>query len=360
MTELLEYDLGFYDNPEELNVVLPKPLHTLLSHRSGLSEQTIHAMTLESFSPFSLDSLDEDFSDFHAYVYDYSILLPSNNHKKNQPKLRWKPWLKQPITLSRACPHCINDHEGIITLSWYLPVMLSCQKHQCFLQPCSTALGQYVYWSEETETLNLPVSSAVMKMDHYTWSAITTGQVKLPRRTIHAGVWFRLLRTLLNELHMPLSYSKRVYTETVVPLWNSLSLEPRSGMSSWKEYEHLSFKRQQETLMVAAQAIEWMENKTIAPKGNASYLFLSEPIFAEDLLSLGQKSDNISETEPECSIWKKVTDSLNVVLDMARRDPIEAQNLRKACLFGRTDSEKIQEINQLLIECSIPSEFLDT
>ena len=42
-------------------------------------------------------------------------------------------------------------------------------------------------------------------MDRLTYQGLTTGLVTLPRRAVHAGVWFRLLRTLLDELSMPLS-----------------------------------------------------------------------------------------------------------------------------------------------------------
>ncbi|WNF25328.1 hypothetical protein RI138_00110 [Streptomyces sp. C11-1] len=36
--------------------------------------------------------------------------------------------------------------------------------------------------------------------DRYTHQALTTGRVDLPGRAVHAGVWFRLLRSLLNEV----------------------------------------------------------------------------------------------------------------------------------------------------------------
>ena len=42
-------------------------------------------------------------------------------------------------------------------------------------------------------------SDAIAAMDQRTWQALTTGHLELPRRRIHAGLWFRLLRALLDE-----------------------------------------------------------------------------------------------------------------------------------------------------------------
>ncbi|MFL6115733.1 MAG: hypothetical protein ACJ786_30955 [Catenulispora sp.] len=39
-------------------------------------------------------------------------------------------------------------------------------------------------------------------LDRYTHDALTTGRVELPGRSVHAGVWFRLLRSLLDELSL--------------------------------------------------------------------------------------------------------------------------------------------------------------
>lgn len=42
-------------------------------------------------------------------------------------------------------------------------------------------------------------------LDRYTAQALTTGQVTLPGRTVHAGAWFRLLRSLLDEVSLALT-----------------------------------------------------------------------------------------------------------------------------------------------------------
>ena len=64
--------------------------------------------------------------------------------------------------------------------------------------------GQFFGW-EKPDANPRTASKAIATMDRRTWQALTTGYVELPRRRIHAGLWFRLLRTLLDELNTPLS-----------------------------------------------------------------------------------------------------------------------------------------------------------
>ncbi|MCT1464718.1 hypothetical protein [Corynebacterium sanguinis] len=45
-----------------------------------------------------------------------------------------------------------------------------------------------------------PDDHPVSVMDERTWQALTIGYVDLPRRRVHAGIWFRLLRTIIDEL----------------------------------------------------------------------------------------------------------------------------------------------------------------
>ena len=58
---------------------------------------------------------------------------------------------------------------------------------------------------DDQHLLDVPASEPVAVMDRRTHEGITTGTVTLPRRSVHVGVWFRLLRTLLDEVNTPTS-----------------------------------------------------------------------------------------------------------------------------------------------------------
>ncbi|HIB4683795.1 TPA: TniQ family protein, partial [Klebsiella pneumoniae] len=107
--------------------------------------------------------------------------------------------------INRACPLCLSDPENqAVLLAWKLPLMLSCPLHGCWLESYWGVPGRFLGW-ENADAEPRTASDAIAAMDQRTWQALTTGHVELPRRRIHAGLWFRLLRTLLDELNTPLS-----------------------------------------------------------------------------------------------------------------------------------------------------------
>ena len=192
-------------------------------------------------------------------------------------------------------------------------------------------------------------------MDQRTWSAITTGQVKLPNRTVHCGVWFRLLRTMLDELHVAVSSLNKFYANMISEIWTSLNLEPRAGQKIWCPYELLSFEKQKKTLIAAATAMEKIENRTIIPNGRDTYLFLPEPLSDYELLSY-----SIPASKNVDSSWKKLHEMINNLLNTAKQNQSEAISLRNFLLFGKSDSESIQKVENILLDAGVPIEFLVT
>lgn len=354
--DLLKYDLGFYGDSNTLTISVPSELLASLSNRTGVDKQIIRALTLESWKPLLFNDIAQKDSDFESYVHQYSLLLPLSKRKKYLPKSLWKPWSPNSLDASKACPECIKIKPvDAMSLAWYLPLMLSCPIHQCMLRQCYSYQGRHAYWTKESDLL-LSYSSAINTMDQRTWSALTTGQVVLPRRTIHGGIWLRLLRTLLDELHIPIPYASALYGD-IANIWESLGLEARCGLRRWQPYEILPTQTQQLTLLAAATAIEQIENGTITPPGEQSYLFLPEPIDSEDLPSYPEKAHHYPLVKSNL-LWGKAFDSLNKLIELSKNDADEAKNFRDFILFGKVDFESIQKANQSMIELGIPSEFL--
>ena len=203
--ELLRYDFGYDVSAYDLDLNPPITLLENIKHRSNLSLDEIHQMTFRSWVPFIIDHLETDSNVFETYILQYPVLLPFKSHP-SFALTNWRPWISSSPTL-RACQFCIkSDSKIIIRLAWKLPVMLSCPLHKCRLQPCIKPSSNYLYWEEE-KRMDWPVTKETLAMDIRTWQALTTGKVDLPCRSIHAGVWFRFLRNLLNELTLPLSHT---------------------------------------------------------------------------------------------------------------------------------------------------------
>lgn len=357
---LLIHDLGFHGNPNDLYVNIPNGLLSLLSSRTGFSEQNIRALTLSSWTPLLYDRLDVGEDCFESYVRQYSLLLPIKIRGKFQPRHPWRPWLSnEEITISKACPVCVsNEPIGVTLLAWCLPIMLSCPVHQCLLRQCYTYQGCYLCWKEEHDPL-FSFSTQINSMDQRTWSALTTGQVRLPRRTIHGGVWLRLLRTLIDELHIPASLSSpSPHAKKIINLWESLGLVPRGGAKRWYPYELLPEAIQQNTLLAAATVISQIEQGQITPPGSEVALFLPERVEANDLPSHPpQKPHADSKLKSESALLSFVQ-HCDKVIEIAKTDPNMAMRLRSLMLIGKNDNESIQKVDKLLIDGGIPKEFI--
>ncbi|MBN0322084.1 transposase, partial [Pseudomonas aeruginosa] len=89
--------------------------------------------------------------------------------------------------------------------------------------------GRYLQW-EIADAAPRPADDAIACMDRRTWQALTTGFVELPRRRVHAGLWFRLLRTLLDELNTPLSHCGSC-SASIRHVWERCGHPLRAGQS---------------------------------------------------------------------------------------------------------------------------------
>ncbi len=130
-------------------------------------------------------------------------------------------------------------------------------------------------WESVSRELRL-ASAPISAMDRRTWQAFTTGYVELPRRRVHAGLWFRLLRTLLDELNTPISLCGS-YGGTIRYVWERCGQLLRAGQSLWHPYEILEERVQLQMLEAAATAIELIESNILNPGGEFAGLFVQEP-----------------------------------------------------------------------------------
>jgi TniQ len=145
----------------------------------------------------------------------------------------------------------LADDPAAADLDWDPPaVMTSCAGHGCRLKPeldvAFTALAGQVPPE--------PAAAHAAAMDRRTDQGLTTGLVTMPRRAVHAGVWFRLLRTLLDELSMPLSRVGARSGRALERIWRATGRPVRAGLKVWRPFERLDWPRQEAMLEAAAGA----------------------------------------------------------------------------------------------------------
>ena len=347
---LLENDLG-HGQVDDPDTAPPMSLLTVLSERSGIELDRLRCMTYAGWVPWLLDSLDERLpAALETYAFQFSVLLSKRN-RKTRSFTGWRAWLPgQPIR--RACPLCLNDPANqAVLLAWKLPLMLSCPLHGCWLESYWGVPGHFLGW-ENADAAPRMASEAIAAMDHRTWQALTTGYVELPRRRVHAGLWFRLLRTLLDELNTPLSQCGTC-AGNIRYVWERCGHPLRAGQSLWRPHEILDPAVQLQMLEAAATAIDLIESKMLSPRGEQAALFLAEPQtgFTNGLPTVERKQEPVN-------YWQKAVKAIDEAIVEARHNPEMAHSLFALASFARRDPESLERLRVTFAEVGIPREFL--
>eukprot|EP01012_Entosiphon_sulcatum_P017285 TRINITY_DN22078_c0_g1_i1.p1 TRINITY_DN22078_c0_g1~~TRINITY_DN22078_c0_g1_i1.p1 ORF type:complete len:372 (+),score=27.12 TRINITY_DN22078_c0_g1_i1:444-1559(+) len=347
MSELLKHDLG-HDQADDLDTAPPLALLMRLRHRSGIDLDQLRCMSFAGWVPWLLDSLDEQLTEaLRTYALQFSVLLPRNDQRPRLIKY-WRAWL--PIwPIHRACPLCLDDSaDQALLLMWKLPLMLSCPLHGCWLENYRGAPGQFSSW-EDVDCAPREASDAIMEMDRRTWQALTAGYVDMPRRRIHAGVWFRLLRTIIEELNTPLSQCDG-YAENIRNVWADIGQPLRAGQRIWRRFEHLGVNIQLRMLEAAAAAIQMLGDQMLATCGEEAKLFWPEPKTA---------FTNGFELEQEQQYSGPIMESVIGAIVDAQHNPDTARLLFSVVAYGyREDPARVREMRTLFDELGIPREFL--
>ena len=347
--ELLVHDLG-HCQLDELDTAPPPSLLTVLALRSGVEFERLRRMSLAGWVPWLLDSLDDSVpAALETYAFQCSVLLPK---RKARSITRWRAWLpSQPIR--RACPLCLDDTTNqAMLLVWQLPLMLSCPQHGCWLASYWGLPGRYLQW-EKADAAPHPANEAIACMDRRTWQALTTGFVELPRRRIHAGLWFRLLRTLLDELNTPLSHCCSGSADSIRQVWEHCGHPLRAGQSLWRPFEILDPAVQLQMLEAAATAITLIESKALPARGEQAVLFQTEPHagFTNGLSVKVPKPESVN-------YWQRAAQAIEEAIIEARYNPETARSLFALASCGRRDPESLERLRDTFAKEGIPPEFL--
>ncbi len=348
VSDLLEHDLG-HGQVDDLDTAPPLSLLTVLSQRSGVEYERLRGMSLAGWVPWLLDSLDDSVpAALETYAFQCSVLLPK---RKARSITRWRAWLpSQPIR--RACPLCLSDPANqAVLLVWQLPLMLSCPQHGCWLAAYWGQPGRHLQW-ENAEAAPGLANEAIASMDRRTWQALTTGFVELPRWRIHAGLWFRLLRTLLDELNTPLSHCGGS-AGNIRQVWEQCGHPLRAGQSLWRPFEVLAPAVQLQMLEAAATAIALIESRALLPRGDHAALFLVEPQtgFTSGLPEKKPKPEPVNH-------WQRAAQAIDEAIIEARHNPETARSLFALASYGRRDPESLDRLRLTFVQEGIPLEFL--
>ena len=188
-------------------------------------------------------------------------------------------------------------------------------------------------------------------MDRLTWEGVTTGIVTLPGRAVHAGVWLRLLRTLLDEVSLAPDRVSDQSAATLAAIWEAAGWPARGGLAVWRPYERLGSRLQQAMTEAAATALRLAADGEITARGTLGRCLAPEP--------------HREVYEGDRAAWeraqarKREQAELRAMLDRARHDPATARKVLQAFTIGvRTIDGFYRERRFVTGILGIPDEFL--
>lgn len=343
---------------QTLDLDPPPWLLPALAERTGVPLDQLRQLTIAGWVPWLLDSLDPEpvpGAAFDTYVRQDSVLLTTKERPGRQVP-GWRAWLptdpKRGL-LRRACPTCQStapDSTFGLTLMSQLPLTLSCPQHRCHLEPAFGGLGAFAAW-EKPDTRAHPAPAVVVAMDARTHQGLRTGAVPLPRRPVHVGVWFRLLRTLIDELSTPVSALRTGSRRTMKRIWEMTGQPPRAGITGpWRPYEALLWPQQQRFLEAAATALYRIEAGEATAHGTLAPLLTPAP-----------RRHVPTGTPPPPrgrDYWQAARDAMDQAVALARDDPAAARQLLTTLTALTRSETAFERVRDDLIALGILADHL--
>jgi hypothetical protein len=333
---------------DDLDFDPPAGILQALAERTGVDPGVVRLTTIAGWVPWLADTLDptEGQGVFDTYVRQGSVLLaPGEAGRSTVP--HWLPWMpvhdQQWRTDPLACPACVADPARGTSLLGMLPIMTTCGEHGCRLQ---TEVAVRLAALDPDPEPPPPVPGPVVAMDRLTFEGLTTGTVTLPGRPVHVGVWFRLLRTLLDEVSIAASRISARSAATLAKVWEATGRPPRGGLIVWRPYERLDLPLQQVMLEAAATTLRLAAVGEITARGTFVCCLAPEP------------HRDVYEGDRQAWEQKQVQAEIQMLIDRARDDPGTARRLLEMLTVGCRTTAGFYRERQHLVGRGIPWELL--
>ncbi|MFZ2174376.1 MAG: TniQ family protein [Rhodococcus sp. (in: high G+C Gram-positive bacteria)] len=330
--ELLEHDLSHRTvTARELDDDPPPALLDTIAARSGVPMDRLRPMSLAGWAPWLLDNPDPGRCSFPTYVHQLSILLPTDRRDpavRAPASARWRPWVSA-NRITRACPDCVAPSGPCsIPLIGQLPLTLGCPAHRRRLESCAALPHLLVRWEADEPDLRTTTGPEAA-LDALTAQALDVGTVPLPRRAVHAGVWFRMLRTLLDELCTPFR-AAGPGADDLRRIWTIVGRRPPRALTT--TFEDLDWPAQADLLAAAAVAIDLLGAGTITARGTHGPLLCPWPattVFGGRLTRRPSPPRSVHPVSGDetATLWARVHSSMEAAIAAARQDPAAAETL---------------------------------
>jgi hypothetical protein len=358
-SHLLRHHLGdaseLLDDPRSADLDFDPPPEILqaLADRTGIDLGVMRMTTIAGWMPWLAGTLEpyDGQEAFDSYVRQDSVLLAPGEAGRNTVP-HWVPWIRahgqEWRTEARVCPACMASGNPGASLIAALPVMTTCGEHGLRLQ---TEVAVRLAALDPDPEPFPPALGPVIAMDRLMWEGLASGRVTLPGRAVHVGVWFRLLRTLLDEVSMAASQVSSRSAAALAEVWAATGRAPRGGLTVWRPYERLHPPLQQAMIEAAAAALRMAATGEITARGTLARCLAPEPhrdVYEGDREEWERRQ---AEAELRARCQQQVA--------LARRDPAAARQLLAMFTAGcSTYASFYRERRFLVTSAGIPDELL--
>jgi len=241
-----------------------------LADRTGVAVERIQAMTLAAYTPLLIDALRPQPGLFRTYVARLGVLTWTDARAcapvRDLDEGRWLPWITADLLNHEqptGCRRClVEDAVPYTRLCWRAGWMASCPVHgECF--ETGYLDERDPSWSYAWKPAE-PAPPALTFVDGLTLSAVTTGAVRLANGWLHAGLWLRLLRALVDELTRPTRLLRGAAYGHVLHAWREAGFAQRAVHGAFPPFESLAPDRRKTVLTVAGHLLRHLGETELA------------------------------------------------------------------------------------------------
>lgn len=344
--DLLVNVLGLKPQSEfQIDMEPQQELIASLVDKTGVSPDRIYSMNAHSLVPLVLDSLSASYELSGVYVGGLEVIRgPRSGLDLSWG--RWKPWItssrdKEPL----VCPYCLHRGEPYLRLHWRLSFVLTCPEHKLWLQRFKLSKRNPIENGCDVNVEAAP--DEVCYMDRVSLDALRSGFANHAGRKIHVGLWFRLLRRLLYELHAHRDFTRPYENKSCQQVWSFTGYRKPTATEGRNVYERAPLYRQRKLMVATATALMLIAERKLTTYGEHAEL-LKLPLSHDPQSTLALNA-NTERRKAEWRIrhYRRKLEALHL-LCKAKVDEELRNKLRSNLLHGPLTTEKRYLIDAIM------------
>lgn len=236
----------------------------ILSERTGVRRERVRAMTLAGYGALLMGvaATARDHNSavlFTDYVCQFGSLAPTAPRRTTPVTglgADWRPWVCADLLNDhpRSCRRCLAaDRIPYTRIHWRAAWMASCPVHGEMLEPLYQGMqnpADFYRWAPARSAL-----PEIIALDRLTLAAVMTGTVTLTSGDrVHAGVWLRGLRTLVDEMIRPSGLLRRGAYASITRIWRDCGFAFHQGLGRLTPFEAMAPERRERVLRATSRA----------------------------------------------------------------------------------------------------------